>query len=99
VTVVNAAQSKITSLTAQTDYDENPIPNTNASNPAIIYSPYYEDVNSLTIAILETSDGSQPPYLQLAIYGCAKPPKLATKGQLQAKTTTITHSSKTTFQN
>jgi ABC-type transport system involved in multi-copper enzyme maturation permease subunit len=94
VTVVNAAQSKITSLTAQTDYDENPIPNTNASNPAIIYSPYYEDVNKLTITILKTSDGSQPSYLQLAIFGCAKPTKGETGGQMGTPITSITPSSK-----
>jgi hypothetical protein len=83
VTILNAAESKITSITALTDFDFDATPNTNASNPTVTYEPYYEDVGTLTITILKTSDNSIPSKVQLGIFGCANPITVVTKAQIE----------------
>jgi hypothetical protein len=97
VTIANAKESKITSITAFTGYEDSPIPNPNPSNPTITYVPYDEDIQSLDVSILATSDGSIPSSVQLSIFGCANPVPIVTKGQIQHRITTLPTSCKTSF--
>ena len=73
MSILNPVESKITLLDAVTEYDAEPIANTNASNPSIDYSPYHENVVTLEITIEKTSDNSIPSSVQLAILGCSDP--------------------------
>lgn len=75
---MNPAESKITLLDAVTEYDAEPIANTNASNPSIDYNPNHENVVTLEITIEKTSDNSIPSSVQLAILGCSDPITLST---------------------
>jgi hypothetical protein len=97
VTIANAKESKITSITAYTGYEDSPIPNPNPSNPTITYVPYDENIENLDISILATSDGSIPSSVQLSIFGCANPVLLSTKGQILQRITTLPTSCKTSF--
>ena len=83
MTIVNAAESKITSINAMTDYDFQPIENTNKSNPSIVYNPYYEMVTDLDISILATKDNSVPSKVELGVFGCGNPSPLFTKGVIE----------------
>ena len=83
---MNPVESKITSLDALTDYDFDPISNTNASNPSIDYDPYYENVGTLDITIEKTSDNSIPSSVQLGILGCSDDNIIATKAQIEQTT-------------
>jgi len=96
VSIVNAAESKITSISALTDYDVDSILS-NPSHPAVIYNPYYEDVDTLDVEILKTSDNSIPSKVQLSIFGCADASSIATKAQLELRTTTTSPSCKIPF--
>jgi hypothetical protein len=75
---VNAAESKISSINVTTDLDSNPI-QSNSSYPAVIYNPYYQDIGTLQIQILNTTDNSIPSNVQLGIFGCAQPPQSGIK--------------------
>ena len=86
MTILNPVESKITSLDALTDYDFDPIANTNASNPSIDYDPYYENVGTLDITIEKTSDNSIPSSVQLAIFGCSDDNIISTKAQIEQTT-------------
>ncbi len=86
MTILNAAESKITSINSLTEYDSDVIQNIDASNPTVVYDPYYENVNQLTITILGTSDNSIPSRVQIGIFGCAEPVPLGTKAQIEPTT-------------
>jgi hypothetical protein len=64
-----------------------PTQNTNLSNPAIVYNPYYEMVQQLDITILNTTDTTfTPSKVQLGIFGCGNPTPLSTKSVVEAAT-------------
>jgi hypothetical protein len=68
-----------------TQYDWNPIQNTNPSNPAILYNPYVEMVEQIDITILNTTDTTfTPTKVQLGIFGCGNPQNIVTKAQLES---------------
>jgi len=83
---LNPVESKITLIDAATEYDFDPIANTNPSNPSIDYDPYYENVGTLEITIEKTSDNSIPSSVQLAIFGCSDSSIIATKAQIEQTT-------------
>ncbi|CAF4275432.1 unnamed protein product, partial [Rotaria sp. Silwood2] len=86
ITIINAVESKITSISAITEYDFDAIENTNPMNPTIVYDPYYENVAELQISILKTNDDSIPSQLKLGIFGCADAKPIATKSNLEPTT-------------
>jgi hypothetical protein len=90
VSILNPAESKITSINALTDYDFDPIESTNSSNPVIVYNPDYEDVSELDITILTTQDNSIPSQVQIGIYGCPQTPSVRTKAAIEESTTAAT---------
>ena len=80
-----------------TQYDWNPIENTNLSNPAILYNPYVEMVEQIDIQILNTTDKTfTPSKVQLGIFGCGNPTGISTKAQIESATT-VPSSSKDLF--
>ena len=89
MSILNPSQSKITLISALTEYDFDAIENTNASNPTIVYQPYYQDVNTLQISILKTSDDSKPSQVELAIFGCGEPVPIMTKAQVEPTSTSV----------
>ena len=98
ITILNAAQSKVTFIDANPNgwgVDQN----TNSSNPTILYTPYYEDVETLDITIINTQDGKPPSNVVLGIFGCANPKKTNTKAQIEPTKTAGVTSSKTFFPN
>ncbi|CAF1225499.1 unnamed protein product, partial [Adineta ricciae] len=87
VTILNPADSKITSISALTDYDFEPVLSKNESNPSVVYTPYMEDVIPLTVEILKVDGNSLPKQVKLGIFGCADPTTLYTKAQTEPYTT------------
>lgn len=87
VSILNPVQTKITEISALTDFDFEPIQNPSPSQPAIVYNPYYDDVTYIEITILKTTDNSKPSNVQLSIFGCAQAGSSKTKAQIE---TTIT---------
>ncbi|CAF5058938.1 unnamed protein product, partial [Rotaria sp. Silwood1] len=92
VSVVNPDESKIISINALTEYDLEPIENTNPTNPAVVYNPYLENVAQLEITLLKTKDNSMSSNVKLGIFGCSVPVKMSAKPPLEPSTT---HSSGT----
>ena len=90
---MNPVESKITLLDAATEYDFDPISNTNPSNPSIDYDPYYENVGTLDITIEKTSDNSIPSSVLLGIIGCSDDNTIATKAQIEVRETSTAASS------
>ena len=97
VTILNAVQSKITSISALTEYDFEPIENANSSNPTVVYDPHYENVVELEISILKTRDNSIPSTVQLGVYGCADAKSIVTKGVIEPTRKSILSSSNPSF--
>ncbi|CAF4497898.1 unnamed protein product, partial [Rotaria socialis] len=79
VSVLNPSESRVISISAQTDLDFEPINNPNPAIPVVVYNPHEEDVRELDITILKIKDPSLPTKLQLAIYGCTTPSTISTK--------------------
>ncbi|CAF3717462.1 unnamed protein product, partial [Rotaria socialis] len=79
VSVLNPSESRVISISAQTDLDFEPINNPNPAIPVVVYNPHVEDVRELDITILKIKDPSLPTKLQLAIYGCTTPSTISTK--------------------
>jgi len=96
VTIENAAESKITSINALTDNDVSPIPS-ESSYPAVVYHPPNQNVTTLDIQILNTSDNSIPSKVQLGIFGCAEPPEVITRAAPEERTRPTTASCKIRF--
>ncbi|CAF1636704.1 unnamed protein product [Adineta ricciae] len=96
ISIANPTESKITSISALTDFDDVPRLSDNPSSPSIRYSPYMEDVIPLTVVIKKTSDGTVPSNTRLSIIGCAKPTTIATKAQIEQDTTTTSNTKSTT---
>ena len=86
VSILNAAESKITLIDMLSDYDFDPVESTNTVSPAAVYPQYIENVENLDITIRQTKDGSVPSRVQLAIFGCAKPQPIVTKSVVEPTT-------------
>jgi hypothetical protein len=84
VSIINPAESKINSINVATEYDTEPIPSTNSSNPSVDYQPYLEFVTQLDMSILGTTDNSLPSNAQIGIFGCAERTTIATKAQIES---------------
>ena len=82
MSVLNPAESKVTSISALTEYDDEPLVNASPSNATIVYQPYYDNLAYIEITIISTRDNSKPSKLQLSILGCANPGNMKTKPQL-----------------
>ncbi|CAF1632058.1 unnamed protein product, partial [Adineta ricciae] len=87
ISIVNPADSKITSISALTEFDSTPKFNENPNNPSVKYSPYVENVIPLTVVIHKTSDDTVPTNARLSIVGCAHPTTRVTKAQVENDTT------------
>jgi len=84
--VLNPVESKVTSFSALTQYDFEPILNANPSVTTIDYNPNYENVEYLTITILRIQDNTLPSKVQLGIFACADGATIATKGVIEDTT-------------
>ncbi|CAF1636701.1 unnamed protein product [Adineta ricciae] len=96
ISIANPTESKITSISALTDFDDVPRLSNNPSSPSIKYSPYMQDVIPLTVVIKKTSDGTVPSNTRLSIIGCAKPTTSGTTAQIEQDTTTTSNPKSTT---
>ena len=96
VTIMNAAESKITFIDANANGWDT-IQNTNSSNPSVVYDPYYEDIETLDITIISTQDSKPPSKVVLGIFGCADPKKIRTKAQIETTKHPRVSSSKRLF--
>jgi hypothetical protein len=96
VTIENAAESKITSINALTDNDISPVPS-ESSYPAVVYNPPNQNVSTLDIQIVNTSDNSIPSKVQLGIFGCAEPPQVITRAAPEERTRATSASCKIPF--
>ncbi len=97
MTIENAAESKITSINALTDNDINPIPS-ESSYPAVVYNPPNQNVGTLDIQIVNTSDNSIPSKVQLGIFGCVEPPQMLTRAAPEERTKSTSASCKIPFE-
>ena len=86
ITILNAAESKITTISVLTDQDADRRESTDPNQPTINYDPNLENVGTVSIRISKTSDNSVPRRVQLGIFGCATPSTPGSKPQLQTTT-------------
>ncbi len=97
MTIENAAESKITSINALTDNDISPVPS-ESSYPAVVYNPPNQNVSTLDIQIVNTSDNSIPSKVQLGIFGCVEPPQMLTRAAPEERTKSTSASCKIPFE-
>lgn len=87
--VTNPEEAQISMMTVDSDYDTRNA--TNQDSLRIDYQPNLEDNSDLTITLFAaTSTTATPRNVTLAIYGCGQPSVLATKAQLEDRTSNPT---------